>query len=107
MSWDLWCGVHFNDTLQLVPKTQTHADDCSLIFPSNRNHQQDTVDRINAVLHPEVDADKQQEDGHPQHFISILGVEVDAGLTFTNHAREVARGYSVEAELCLTCGEDF
>ena len=116
----LWC-VYFNDILQLVPEAKAYADDCTLTFISDRNHRQNTVDRINAVLQviaswscrwqitlaPEktqvLHISRRREDAHPPAFflegkrlplqqsISILGVEVDAGLTFTTHVRRVAR----------------
>ncbi|MPC25737.1 putative RNA-directed DNA polymerase from transposon X-element [Portunus trituberculatus] len=112
----LWC-VYFNDILQLVPEAQAYADDSTLTFTSDRNH---LVDRVNAVLQlpwqitlaPEktqvLYISRRREDAHPPAFflegkrlplqqsISILGVEVDASLTFTTH------GCGVEAELCLT-----
>ncbi|KAK8387301.1 hypothetical protein O3P69_018113 [Scylla paramamosain] len=45
----LWC-VYFNDILELVPEAQAYADNYALTFTCDRNHHQDTYDRINIVM---------------------------------------------------------
>uniref|UniRef100_A0A0P4VXZ1 Reverse transcriptase domain-containing protein n=1 Tax=Scylla olivacea TaxID=85551 RepID=A0A0P4VXZ1_SCYOL len=119
VSSGLCSGV--SDILQLVPEAQAYADECTLTFTCDRNHRQDTVDRINVVLQSSASCSRRwqitlapertqvlhifrrREDTHPlaifiegrrlpfQQSISVLRVEVDAGLTFTTHVRKVAR----------------
>ncbi|KAG0718178.1 RNA-directed DNA polymerase from mobile element jockey [Chionoecetes opilio] len=116
----LW-NVYFNDILQLIPEAQAYADDCTLAFTCDRRDWHDMVCRINLALDNIVTwsnrwqvslapdktqallisrrqdianlpvPDIQLEGRSLPLQRSILGVEFDAGLTYTSHARKVAK----------------